>query len=79
MPTNYKQRCRQCGRAFESTRYDALHCSAACRAKRNRIRHARRLSGAQDLLARQSAALASGADPVILSQLNREACRLLGQ
>jgi hypothetical protein len=52
-------------------------CSDRCRQRRSRALRADRIDRARELLARQSAALASGADPAILAALAREAQRLL--
>lgn len=52
-------------------------CSDRCRQRRHRRVKADRLDRVRKLLDRQSAALASGADPAILASLAREAQRLL--
>ena len=69
-------KCERCGRWFESPR-ERRWCSGACRVADHRDAKEKRESAAFDLLARQSAALASGADPAILAALAREAQRLL--
>ena len=52
-------------------------CSERCRQRRSRTERADRLARVREILDRQSAALASGADPAILASLAREAQRLL--
>lgn len=52
-------------------------CSTKCRLRRHRRVKAARLARVRELLDRQSAALASGADPAVLAALAREAQRLM--
>lgn len=52
-------------------------CSERCRQRRSRATRADRVERTRELLDQQSAALASGADPAIVSALAREARRLL--
>ncbi|MGO4230426.1 hypothetical protein AB4Y72_16380 [Arthrobacter sp. YAF34] len=54
-------------------------CSDRCRQRRSRALRADRLDRARELLAQQTQALASGADPALIAQLAREARRLLGE
>ncbi|WP_346960750.1 hypothetical protein [uncultured Arthrobacter sp.] len=70
--------CRHCGRAFTAKRVDAEYCGTACRVTVHRQRRDAQRRAALDLLARQSEALASGADEAVLAELAREARRLLG-
>lgn len=53
-------------------------CSDRCRQRRARAARAERLAAVRDLLDRQTAALASGADPGAVAALAREARRILG-
>jgi len=52
-------------------------CSERCRQRRSRATRAERVKRTREILDQQSAALASGADPAIVSALAREARRLL--
>ena len=54
-------------------------CSERCRQRRSRANRASRVARACEILTQQSAALANGADPVLIAQLSRDARRLLGE
>lgn len=69
-------KCPVCGVPVTGHR---ITCSSRCRQRKARAARAAALESVQDLLDRQTAALAAGADPVVLQCLAREARRLLAR
>lgn len=79
------EKCVVCRADYEARRLGSMYCAAACKHKAMRRRQAvaqelaeARAALTQDLLIRQSQALADGADEGVLSALAREAAVLLG-
>ena len=80
------EKCVLCRTDYEAKRLGSMYCRPACKHRAMRQRHAAaqeladaRAAQVEELLARQTQALAVGADPAILSALSREATALLGQ
>lgn len=69
--------CHHCRRTFDARRWDARFCSDKCRTGANREAQVRRVVRLRELLAEQTAALDSGADPIVLADISRRAKRLL--
>lgn len=69
-------KCPVCGAPVTGNR---LTCSSRCRQRKSRATRAAVLDNVQDLLDQHTAALAAGADPVVLEALAREARRLLAR
>lgn len=66
--------CPMCGGPLPGLRDT---CSDRCRQRKSRADRATRAAKMQDLLHRQTEAIANGADPALVASLAREAQRLL--
>lgn len=74
---SFRNTCQHCRTDYTAYNSRSRFCSGTCRAAAHSAARVKRQSAALDLLARQSEALVSGADPAILASLAREAQRLL--
>lgn len=79
------EKCVFCRADYESRRLGSMYCRPACKHRAMRRRQAlaqeladTRAALTQDLLTRQTQAIADGADEAVLSALAREAEVLLG-
>lgn len=74
---SFRNTCEHCRTGYTAYNSRSRFCRDSCRVAAHRDAKAKRENAALDLLARQSAALAAGADPAVLASLAREAQRLL--
>jgi hypothetical protein len=80
------EKCVLCRTDYEAKRLGSMYCRPACKHRAMRQRHAAareladtRAALTQDLLVRQTQAIAQGANEAVLSALSREAAALLGR
>jgi hypothetical protein len=74
---SFRNTCEHCRTDYTAYNGRSRFCSGACRVGAYKEAQARRVAALRELLAEQTAALDSGADPIVLAELARRAKRLL--